>query len=219
MPDVVDSLLLDQASVDPPEVGSVWRDVGDNVKIRDGVGVLNLRDAVAGDQAKVSANDSTLGYLEDKIKSDDATILISVVNEGGNEHLSLTTDLAETFLAQEIESASPVSTTSAVAVDAFAGASLLVPSGGDGDWLVLFESDARMTNANIEGSIAVGKNGINEVAGSIRIFGGNQRGSAVVVKALPSLVAGDTIHGVYKKIMGLGSAELFNRSLTAFRIG
>jgi hypothetical protein len=214
----VESLSLDQVVTEPTAIGSVWRDSGDNVKFRDGIGVLNVRDAVVGDQVKVSANDSGSGYLEDKVQSADGTVAITVVNEGAAEKVDLSANLTETFKADVLESQVAISTGSNSPQDAFAGSSLLIDK--PGDYLILFESDSRMTNSNQEGLIGIGKNAISEVAGSVRVFGGNQRGSTVVVKLLPGLINGDTVHGLYRKVSpGQGSAELHNRSLTAFRIG
>lgn len=220
MADVVESLILDPivGDVSSPEDGQVWyNSVAGQMRAKDAAGVFDLR-AGGGEQTKVSSNDTTAGYLEDKIQAANGSISVQVVNEGGNEHLAIESNLDETFLAQEIESQVNISTTSLTPVDAFAGSSLTITK--DGDYMVFFEADTRMTNSNQEGALAVGLNGINAQVGSERHWGGNQRGSTVVVKKLIGLVIGDTIHGVYwKETAGMGSAELFNRSLTTFRIG
>lgn len=224
MADVVESLLLDSlpGDVSTPENGRVWyNDATGQIKFKDGVGIADIR-AGGGEQLKVSANDDVAGYLEDKVQNGDGTVIITTVNEGGNEKLQLNTDITETFRAQQIESAVPVSTTTADPswADAFQGSFIEILPSGDGDYLVMVESDSRCTNSNTDGQLAIGLNSTTtEVAGSVRTFGGNQRGSTVIVKKLTGLVAGDKIHALYNKLPGMGSAELYNRSMSAFRIG
>jgi hypothetical protein len=218
----VESLHLDQVAVEPTAVGAVWRDGGDAVKIRDGVGVLNLRDAVAGDQVKVSADDSATGYLEDKIQAADSTIDITIANPGANEILQLAANITEVFRAQSLESATPVSTTITDPswADAFAGSYIEIAPSGAGDYIAIVESDSRCTNANTDGQLALGLNGTTSpVAGSVRTFGGNKRGSTIVIKKLSGLVVGDRVHGIYNKMPGMGAAELYNRSMLLFRVG
>lgn len=221
MAKTVESLALDQVVVEPTAIGAVWRDGSDAVKIRDGVGVLNLRDAVAGDQVKVSADDSATGYLEDKIQAANSTIDITVANPGANEILQIAANITEVFRAQEMEDATPVSTTTTDPSweDAFAGAYLEIDPSGTGDYIAIFEGDTRCTNSNTEGQLALGLNGTSSpVAGSVRTFGGNQRGSTIIIKKLSGLVVGDRVHGIYNKKPGMGAAELYNRSMLIFRV-
>jgi hypothetical protein len=55
-------------------------------RMKDAIGEFDPRDGGSGVLVKVSANDTTAAFLEEKIVSD-STILLDVVDEGGNETL------------------------------------------------------------------------------------------------------------------------------------
>lgn len=194
---------------------------GSSFQMTDASGTFNPRSAGTDDRrVLVSADDTAPGFLEEKIESADASVLVTVTNPGGSEKLNLAVDLDETFRAQEMDAFTLIATSSTTRQDAFAGESpdvLVVDAAGD--YYVVFHAMSRVTNANAEGELALSKNG-SFVANTDVTFGGLV-GFTTNTSAhrLSGCVVGDEIGGLYRKVSGPGSVELRNRSIFIVRIG
>ncbi len=210
--------LFLQSDTSDDEAVHVTRDDDDNATFADAANTTPRTLTELGDKkAKVSTDDTTPGWLEDKIESADASVGITTTSPGGDEKVNLAVDVGETLRLQEIEATTPLTTSSTSEQDLFAGVSITVDK--DGDYLVLLETSSAGTSSANEMAISVGLNGINTVAGSERQGKGNDKRSLISVKKITGLVIGDTIHGTYRKVGGSGSAGVFERSLTAFKMG
>jgi hypothetical protein len=178
----------------------------------DEYGIFNLKDGLV----QISGNDDSAGYLIEKVRSGDSSVIVSEENDGYNEYISIVANVDNIFSVDTLTSIVLAQTTSTTPQDALAGSSLTV--GEAGDYLAFFEADLRVTNNNGIMAIGIGLNGINSQAGSERQFEGNDRGSNITIYKLSGLTAGDTVHGVFYKISGPGTGEIRNRSLTIMRI-
>lgn len=77
-------LLLRSQGTDPTDAGAA-RYVSGDFRLRDSIGVFNPRD---DEKAKVSANDTTPGYLNGKLVAGTG-IALTEQNDGGNETLQI----------------------------------------------------------------------------------------------------------------------------------
>lgn len=196
----------------PSEEGQVRQNSGDLVAYVGG----QVRSLTSDELVKVTANDTTAGYLLAKLVAGDSTIVLTETNDGGNETLEIVANVSNIFSVDQTEAQALLTTTSTSPQDAFSGVSLAAPE--DGDYLVFFDADCRVTNNSGTMGIGVGYNGINEQAGSFRAFEGKNRGSCITIKRVNGVSAADTFHGIFRKDGGSGTAQIRNRSLTIMRI-
>jgi hypothetical protein len=141
-----------------------------------------------------------LGGIDDKIG-------FLLAGGGGTQHA-------------KIYSGATVSTSSSSYVDAFAGSSVTPPS--DGAYLIIFEAETTGTSGNTEVESAFGKNSTTStLAESERLSdpaGANKVNTITITKVETGLTTSDTIHGIFRKSNGGGSAKLLRRHLTIIKV-
>jgi hypothetical protein len=170
-------------------------------------------------RVKVSADDTTPGFLEEKVVPG-GDIAIDVQNPGANELLRITANIGTIFSADAINATVMLTTSLLTFQNAFQGESPdHVAPATDGDYLCFFSTDMRTTNNKVVSEIALGKNSTTAaLAGSQHNFTGVQTGFSGSVLRVNGLLVTDKIYGIYRKVSGNGSVELYNRNLYMFRV-
>lgn len=214
-PTVAQQLLLEVIGGDPSSLvdGLVW--FNGTLRTREGGATRDVDDR----KLKVSPNDTTPGFLEDKVESADASVQVSVSGEGADEKINLAVALDETFAAQEIEATALASTSSTTWQNAFLGEpGEYIEAARAGTYFCLFIAGSRMTNSNGVGEVGIGLNSTTPVASSVQQRQSTFKNTIVASKRL-ALALNDKVYGVFRKESGAGSLELESRSLFIIRIG
>jgi hypothetical protein len=108
------------------------------------------------------------------------------------------------------------STTSGTFVDAMAGSSITVPE--TGDYFCIFEGTYQGTANSTQAAVGVGVNSTSVAAATTERAARTQNGATSVVSTAElSLTAGDTVHGLFRRLAGSGTLNLFLRRLTIIR--
>jgi hypothetical protein len=134
-----EAIDFEDQALDPTIIGRLQRNGAALLFKKDGGAAVDLSLAEADNKdVKVSSDDTTPGFLEDKIVAG-GDLLKAVLNPGANELLQLTANIGTIFSADSINATTVLSTTSAVPQNAFLGEPRdhLIPA-TDGDYLVLF---------------------------------------------------------------------------------
>jgi hypothetical protein len=169
-------------------------------------------------RVKVSVDDTTPGFLEEKVVQGDG-VSISVLNPGANELLEVAASIETIFSVDQIVATNILTTTASTYQDGFAGQTPnYVEAAVAGDYLVFFSTDISNSNNNGQGEIGLAKNGLVPEAASLRLFGSIFQGHSVSIYRFVGLTAGDRIFGVYRHFAGPGSTTLYNRTLLMFRV-
>jgi hypothetical protein len=112
------------------------------------------------------------------------------------------------------------STSSGTYVDAFAGASLTPPS--DGDYHIVLTGEFSASNSNTTLEVAAGKNStttaIADSERSLDPAAANDITTFYTDSIVSSLVTTDTIHGIFRRTAGSGTAQLIRRRLSMFKV-
>jgi hypothetical protein len=147
---------------------------------------------------------------------------VTATDDAGNDRVDITipgTSDGGAMVKRSMFSAVNVQTSSGIFVDAFGGASLLVPI--NGDYWAIFEGEGMNQNANAVMQLSVSINGIGpSIAAAERKSEGSASDNRWVgtTVQLGTLVAGDTIHGIFRKFSGSGTVELNNRHISIFLV-
>ena len=215
-PGVSDEEGVDFETTGLASAGGQLRYTGTRFSMFDNVGEFDPRLGGSDERVKVTGADTGTDYLDNTIVvSGDLTK--QVLNPGADEQLQLAVNVSNVFSVDQIQQTGLLSTSSTSPQDAFSGSSVTVAE--DGDYLAFFEGDTRVTNNNGRMSISVEVNSVTtEQGGSIRVFEGNDRGSTITIFRLNNLNATDTVHGLFRKFAGAGTAQIRRRSLTIMRI-
>lgn len=192
------------------------RDASDNLTLQDPVtGVKTLAQLAAsagGDAVKVSANDTTADFLENKVVAGPG-ITIDVLNEGADEDLRIS--------AGAIRKANvPVTTDLQFSGGPVDGSDGGFTAGPDdvGEWLFMFEGWADGTGGTGLLKYGLGKNALTFIAGTEReIEIGFLDGIAFVTSAFITLADGDVVYGLGKDI-GAGQAIFKARRLIGVKL-
>ncbi|HEC72015.1 MAG: hypothetical protein ACTSW7_01165 [Candidatus Thorarchaeota archaeon] len=179
-----------------------------------GYTLTQILTAILG-QVRVSANDTIAGYLNGKLIAGTG-VNLNELNDGGNEALEISAEFSEIFSVDYDTATNIQSTSSTTAQDA--GVSVEIPV--DGDYVVFFDSETRVSNSNGDMAISLSApNTIIENSSTVRIIGGNKRSSSIIIYPFIGLSTGDVIKGLFRKEGGPGTAYVYNRSMFLMRIG
>jgi hypothetical protein len=215
-----EAIDFEDQALDPTIIGRLQRNGAALLFKKDGGAAVDLSLAEADNKdVKVSSDDTTPGFLEDKIVAG-GDLLKAVLNPGANELLQLTANIGTIFSADSINATTVLSTTSAVPQNAFLGEPRdhLIPA-TDGDYLVFFSGDFKNSNNNAEMEIALAKNVVlSTEIGSEHIYASNQRGGSLSVWRFDGLVTTDKLYATFRHTAGPGSSFVYNRNLFMFRV-
>lgn len=169
-------------------------------------------------RVKVSVDDTTPGFLEEKIVQGDG-VSLAVLFPGANELLEISASIETIFSIDQIIAINTLTTTALTYQDAFLGATPnYIEAAVAGDYLALFSTDLANSNNNAIMEIGLAKNGLVPEADSLRLFGSSFRGHSVSIYRFIGLVPGDQVFGVYRHYSGPGDSSVYNRTMLMFRV-
>jgi hypothetical protein len=203
-------------SIEEDELVYISRDVDGNMVFLDVVtGAERSLEYLTDKKVKVTIDDDVPDFLQAKLLAGDS-ITITKEGTGADEKLRIAAAIAQVFSTDYDTSTVFASTGSFTEQDA--GMSVEAPV--DGDYIVIYDSEVRVTNSNGEMAISLSTpNTLTEKAGTERITGGSNRKVAVSQEPYIGLSSGDIITALFRKESGPGSAEIYNRSMYLQRIG
>lgn len=190
------------------------RDASNNLVLVDPVTgtrtLAQLVAAAAGVQVKVSSNDTTAGFLEDKVVAGYG-VALQTLNDGADEDLEVAVALSKVdveVLASLNFSGGPVDGS---------GGGFTATAADAGDWLFMFEGYARGGVNQSTFQVSIQKGAITMHAGSTREYEPGSSEVAFVTSRFVTLADGDTVYGVAEDVAS-GTITLYERRLLAIKI-